>query len=175
LRKSRPDDILIWIDADCIIRRDCSDLLHFVKHNDYDLSVRDDNVPKYPHKRPATIKPRKIPKGFLAGLIIINSTPGGTRFIQEYRKAVSQKSYLNIDPKIRNVKDNNRVFRIWMLNQKQIYHVYKRNTKFIRLKLLPEKFCDTWFYDSSIIWAAIWNNKFEQRFLDEYNKIGVNV
>jgi len=171
LRKSRPNDILMWIDADCIIRKDCSGLLQLIKKNDFDLCVREDNVPKYPNKPPTAINKKKPVKGFLGGAIIINATLGGTRFIQEYRKVVSQKSHLKIDRRIGTVKENKEVFKIWMLNQKQIYGVYKRNIKFIRLKMLPEKFCDTWFYDDSVIWAAIWNNKYEYRFENEYEKL----
>jgi hypothetical protein len=73
------------------------------------------------------IKKNKKVKGFIAGVMVINASQKGTKFIQEYRKVVSQKSYLYIDSKTKNVKEDKKVFGIWMSNQRQIYGIYRNN------------------------------------------------
>jgi hypothetical protein len=164
LRKTRKD-ILIWIDADCIIRKSCDGLIDIIKDN-CDFAVKHHGGLIFSRG-----KKKENKKAFLAGVIVVGNSEFSTEFINYYHFLVNQDSYLKVENIGKTLKDNSLNMSIWMLNQHALYKSYIKMKDRLKLKFLPEKYCDTGFSINGVIWAAIWNNKYSNIFKQECKKI----
>jgi len=157
----RTKDIIMWLDADAIIRKPSYDELYALGKK-CDLSLR--------------LKvPKQIGKGFMGGLILLGNTSGSMRFAKLYNRKLSQEKYSylkvpsvpsggdlhKIPPKARNV---------WMSNQNLLFFCYNSMRQQIKFKPLPGKFLDTRFTDNGHIWTVKTSTRRDHKFHKESKK-----
>ena len=155
------NDIIMWLDADAIIRKPSYDELHRLG-NTCDISMR--------------LKVTKqIGKGFMGGLILLGNTSGSMRFAKLYNRKLSNEkfSYLKV-PSVVNGGDLHKIppraRQIWMSNQNLLFVCYNTVRKLVKFKPLPFKFLDTRFLDDGHIWTVKTSTRRDPKFNKESRK-----
>lgn len=144
---------IIWMDADNIFRKDAHE------YNFYNEVISGNYC----------IMIRKLNNKYLSGFFVLNlSRKEAVKLIHDYKAGTDMnlwKTLKNGGFRKKNGKvDNN----IWMTDQNVLNALLKRNK--CDIKELDTKIMDaskTQFEDFSMIWAAIWDYKFKDQFMNE--------
>ena len=154
------DDILVWIDADSLVRKPCDELMDIISK--YDVSAV---------RRPA-IKPGGE-RTLRAGIIALNNTHGGYMFLERYVNIMKKHNQWN------NVKDTDDIhkdpftWKVWMANQNVLDQLIRKDIEMkelISFGDLSNKFCDVHLSDDGVIWAAKNKLKKSNIYIDELEK-----
>lgn len=163
------NDILIWLDADSLIVKECRDLIEFAET--CDLSIRPKNKSDLTK---VAIKQRRLPHGFMAGVIIVGNSEKSKLFTDMYDKNISQTSYkkvnINYDGPISKLPKN--IKNIWMCNQDILVKIHKSIRGKLLFKALPQRYLDCSFRDDTAIWSVKASNRGNKKFARMLSKFG---
>jgi lipopolysaccharide biosynthesis glycosyltransferase len=150
--RKKCDDVLIWIDADSIIRRSCNELMKITKTHDVSAVVR--------------------PKGTLrGGIIAINNTDMGNKFIKKYVKIMKPLNQWNKAKDTKKIQSDPFTWEVWMSNQNCLDYLCRKWRKTdLRFAALDNLYCDVHLKDEGIIWAAKNRLKTSPIYLEELKK-----
>lgn len=154
--RNRCDDMLIWIDADSIVRKPCDEFKSIIDKHDVSAVVR-----PAPHS------------SLRGGIIAINNTKGGNLFLERYvqiMKAENQWQKVGNRPKL---ESDGFTWRVWMANQSVLDYLCRKDKEMKRLMkfgALSNKFCDVHLSERGVIWAAKNKLKTSPVYLEELKK-----
>lgn len=154
--RSKCDDILIWIDADSIIRRSCSELMEIISAHDVSAVIRPPPV--------ASLR---------AGIIAINNTEEGNRFIKKYVEIMKPLNQWNKAKDTKRIQSDPFTWECWMANQNCLDVLCRRNKRpELRFAALDNLYCDVHFKKEGYIWAAKNLLKTSPAYHEELKKYG---
>lgn len=166
--RSKTDDVLVWLDADSIIRKSCSELISI--SNNCDVAIRFKNKLDFSPKRRKKAKP----VGFMAGLIVVGNSEAAKNFASEYNSMMNPDLWTKIIWSDNQIKASTEIDRqsrkIWMANQDILYQTYlkvKDNIKFVDL---PNTLLDCSFNPNSVIWSVKASTRKDKNFNSEYKR-----
>lgn len=146
------DDILIWIDADSIIRRSCDELMAITKIHDV----------------AAVVRPRGTLRG---GIIAVNNTEMGNEFIRKYVNIMKPLNQWNKAKDTKKIQSDPFTWEVWMSNQNCLDRLCRKWRKAdLRFAGLDNLYCDVHLKDEGIIWAAKNRLKTSPVYLEELKK-----
>jgi hypothetical protein len=171
LRK-KTNDILIWMDADSIIVRECPDLLDFARKCDVSYRPKNESdLTKFAKRK------KRVPKGFMAGVIIVGNSKNAAKFTNLYDEKLKQSSYkkakLNYGGSIFKLPP--KLKKIWMSNQDLLNDVHKILEKEINFVPLPQKYLDCVFGDDTAIWSIKASNRKDRGFNKKFKSYRVST
>lgn len=156
LRK-RCDDVLIWLDADSIIRRPCIELMNIISSHDVSAVVRPPPV--------ASLR---------GGIIAINNTEQGNNFIKEYVEIMKPLNRWDKAKDTAKIQHDPFTWEVWMANQNVLDRMCrKRKNLDLNFAALDNLYCDVHLKDEGFIWAAKNRLKTSPIYLEELNKYEV--
>ena len=159
--REKTDDILVWLDADSVVVKECPEFLDFVRK--CDVSYRPKNKSDIPK---SLLKKGKKPSGFMAGVIVLGNSDGALEFAKEYDRLLPRLSYLkarlNHDGPICQLPGT--IKKIWMSNQDLLQTLYKKFKKKINFVELPQKYLDCSFSPDTAIWSVKTSNRKNKMF-----------
>jgi hypothetical protein len=159
LRRST-NDILVWLDADSLIRKSCDELIDICYNCDVALKRKNDY----------DTGGKGIPTGFMAGLIIVGVSPMSLQFVQLYDRFLDKLLWYKIPKNFQMsdiLKTPDHIMKIWMANQNVLEKIYSVTHKRGRFVLLPQKFLDCDFLDESVIWSLKASTRGNEKFMCE--------
>ncbi len=156
LRKKYPNDVLLWMDTDSVIRKNVDKFKEQLLMNDYDIMalVRERRKNKY-----------KYPK-VIAAIFAVNNTEIGNIFIKKYDKSINVDAYKTVKNKI---KKNNSNWALWIQTQNNLMKLIVK-IKGLKYKLIDKKFFDVDFKKNTCIWNALADKRKDSRFIKESEK-----
>lgn len=166
--RDKTDDILIWLDADSIIRGPCSEIISMA--NSCDIGIRFKN--KLDLK--STKNAKSSPVGFMAGLIMVGNSEAAKKFTSEYNAMMCHDLWIKIKWTDKQIKNSGKIRRevnkIWMANQDLLYSTYLKMKDQIRFGDLPNTMLDCSFHAKSYIWSVKASTRDNKIFAREYKK-----
>ena len=148
------DDILIWIDADSIIRRSCLELMGIISTHDVSAVVRPPPV--------ASLR---------GGIIAINNTDEGNKFIKKYVKIMKPLNKWNKAKDTKKIQSDPFTWECWMSNQNCLDALCrKKKDPKLNFAVLDNLYCDVHLKDEGYIWAAKNRLKTSPIYLGELKK-----
>lgn len=152
--RSGCDDILIWIDADSIIRRSCSELMEIISVHDVSAVIRPPPV--------ASLR---------GGIIAINNTEEGNKFIKEYVEIMKPLNQWNKARDTVKIQSDPFTWECWMANQNCLDTLCRKKKKpELHFAPLDNLYCDVHLKDEGYIWAAKNRLKTSPIYLEELKK-----
>jgi hypothetical protein len=152
-------DILIWIDADSLIRSSCDELKNII--SSYDVS--------------AVVRPPPT-SSLRGGIIAVNNTEGADIFIKEYVRKMKKLNRWYDARDTEKIQSDPFTWEVWMSNQNCL-DVLCRRDKDMRKNMsfcaLSNDYCDVHLKDDGIIWAAKNRLKTSPIYLEELKKYEV--
>lgn len=151
------NDILMWLDADSVVRKPGLDNL-FENLKSFDVCMR-----------PKT--PTDISKGFMGGLIGINNSRRAKMFTNVYRSILEREkySYRRINSvaasMINDISELPRMsMSIWMANQNILCEVHRLLKNKVKFLFVQNKFLDTRFTDEGVVWTVKTSTRNNSKF-----------
>ncbi len=157
-RKKYPNDVLLWMDSDSIIRKNVQAFRDQMLMDDYDIMAR-------VRKR----NKGKLPK-IIAAIFAVNNTERGNILIEEYNKSINIDAYKIVKNKIS--KDNNN-WQLWIQTQNNLMKIFTE-IKDLKYKMIEEEFFDVNFNEDTCIWNALADGRNDYKFIEESKKYREN-
>lgn len=156
--RNRCDDILIWVDADSIIRKPCDELKEIASKHDVSIATR-------------FIKNKKR---ILAGVIAFNNTEKANKLLKRYITIMKKENKWQKVKDIDKLVNDGFTWKVWMSNQMVLNRLCMVTMKDeISFGELGNKHCDCYLTDDGVIWAAKNTHKKSQIYLKELKKYKV--
>ena len=106
-----------------------------------------------------------------AGVIAINNTEVGNRFLKRYAAVVKKKNEWKKAKNLERLVDDGPTWEIWMANQYYFNYLCMKEMKDeINFGDLGDRYCDGCFTDTGVIWAAKNTLKKSPVYLNELKK-----
>jgi hypothetical protein len=153
------NDILMWLDADSIIRKPCTELMKICHSVDFAAKKKTKHDMN---------KAGSKPRGFMGGLLIFGNTPIAAEMTARYYETIVQRDQWQrlVNKKL---KDKLFVSKVWMANQDLLTNLVENYEYKIRFSPLAQEFLDCKLFDSSVIWSLKRSTRKKPEYKNKFN------